>query len=269
MRRLDPTRLIAALLLGSMGAAVLCAQQAAPPAAAEEHPQARVLDEVAAVVNNQAILKSEVEEELRLAVLDPAQGGQAQLTPQRALEQLISRALIQQQIRREDAEIAEPNEDEVKARLNELRSELPACVRSNCASAEGWAAFLAAHGLTPERMERTLRNRLEILRFIEMRFRQGIRITPEDIENYYRQVLLPQYAPGETIPKLEAVSPRIEEILLEQKVTVLFDDWLDNLRKQGDVQVLDPALEMPAAAPAAHAASSIGAAATTGKEALR
>jgi hypothetical protein len=26
---------------------------------------------------------------------------------------------------------------------------------------------------------------------------------------------------------------------------VLFDDWLKNLRKQGDVKVLDPALETP------------------------
>ena len=45
---------------------------------------------------------------------------------------------------------------------------------------------------------------------------------------------------------MEQVEPRIEEILLQQKVNVLFGDWLDNLRKQGDVEVLDPSLE-PAA----------------------
>jgi hypothetical protein len=28
-------------------------------------------------------------------------------------------------------------------------------------------------------------------------------------------------------------------------VNVLFDDWLQNLRKQGDVEVLDPSLETP------------------------
>jgi hypothetical protein len=57
--------------------------------------------------------------------------------------------------------------------------------------------------------------------------------------------LTPQYAPGEPIPTLDKVSPRIEEILLQQKVNVLFDDWLENLRKQGNVEVLDPALESP------------------------
>jgi hypothetical protein len=54
---------------------------------------------------------------------------------------------------------------------------------------------------------------------------------------------LPQYKPGEAVPTLDKVSPRIQEILLQQKVNVLFDDWLQNLRKQGDVQVLDPSLE--------------------------
>jgi hypothetical protein len=88
-----------------------------------------------------------------------------------------------------------------------------------------------------------MRFRLLILRFIELRFRQGIRIAPEEIEAYYRKTLLPQYAPGETIPPLEEVSPRIQEILLQQQVNVLFDDWLRNLRTQGDVEVLDPALE--------------------------
>ncbi|MGO9318970.1 MAG: peptidylprolyl isomerase [Terracidiphilus sp.] len=211
---------------------------AAPPA------KAVVLDRVVAVVNNQAILASDVDEEIRLAVLDPGGAGIV-LTPQRALEQLISRALIQQQIRQEDAQAAEPTQAEVDARLTEIRREVPACVRLNCATEQGWAAFLAAHGLTPQRVEGYLRYRVQILRFIEQRFRQGIRIAPEEIDKYYRETLLPQYAPGEAIPPLDEVAPRIEEILLERQVNILFDDWLRNLRRQGDVEVLDPALEAP------------------------
>jgi hypothetical protein len=204
-----------------------------------------LLDRVVAVVNNRAILASDVDEEIQLAVLDPGWTGTSALTPGLALERLISRALIQQQIRQEDAQAAEPSQSEVDARLQEIRKELPACVRLNCTSEDGWKAFLATHGLTPDRVESYLRYRIEILRFIEQRFRQGIRISPEDIETYYRKTLVPQYAEGEAIPPLDKVSPRIEEILLEQQVNVLFDDWLRNLRKQGDVKVLDPALETP------------------------
>jgi hypothetical protein len=227
--------------LAVFGAASVLGQNPTPAAPSAN---AVVLDRVVAVVNNQAILASDVDDEVRLAVLDPGGAGVV-LTPQRALEQLISRALIQQQIRQEDAQAAEPSQTEVDARLAEIRKELPACIHCNCASEQGWNAFLASHGLTSKRVENYLRYRVQILRFIEQRFRQGIRITPEEIEKYYRETLLPQYATGETIPPLDEVAPRIQEILLERQVNVLFDDWLRNLRRQGNVEVLDPSLEAP------------------------
>jgi hypothetical protein len=230
---------VLAVCLAVQGATSALGQNPAPAASPA---QAVVLDRVVAVVNNQVILASDVDDEVRLAVLDPGGAGVV-LTPQRALEQLISRALIQQQIHQEDAQASEPAQAEVDARLKEIRREVPACIRLNCASEQGWAAFLSAHGLTPKRVESYLRYRVQILRFIEQRFRQGIRITSEEIDKYYRETLLPQYAPGETIPPLDEVAPRIEEILLERRVNVLFDDWLRNLRMQGDVEVLDPALE--------------------------
>jgi parvulin-like peptidyl-prolyl isomerase len=204
-----------------------------------------ILDKVVAVVNNHAILSSDLDDEIRISVLDPGNAGLGALTRRRAMEQLIARSLIQQQIRQEDEQAANPTQAEVNARLMELRTEIPPCIRQNCASDAGWAAFLAAHGLSPERVESYLRYRLEILRFIERRFRPGIRITPQEIETYYRDTLTPEYTHGESIPKLADVSARIEEILLQQKVNLMFDDWLEDLRKQGDVEVLDPTLEAP------------------------
>jgi hypothetical protein len=159
------------------------------------------------------------------------------------VQELISRTLIQQQVRQEDITASQPNPEEVQARLKELRTELPACVRMNCATDAGWQSFLSANGLTASQVEAYLGLRLEMIRFIEIRFRQGIRISQQDIEAYYRTKLVPLYAPGVKIPPLSDVAPRIEEILLEQQVNILFDTWLDNLRKQGDVEVLDPALE--------------------------
>jgi peptidyl-prolyl cis-trans isomerase SurA len=229
--------------------AMAAAAQAAESPSSPSAPQV-VLDRVVAVVNRRVILASDLDDEIRLSVLDPNRVGQGTLTRRRALEQLISRALIEQQIRQEDAQAAEPPQAEVNARLAEIRKELPACVRENCGTDAGWKAFLAAHGLTPERVDAYLRYRLEILRFIEQRFRQGIRISQQDIAGYYNDTLLPQYPPGEAVPSLDQVSPRIEEILLQQQVNALFDDWLANLRKEGDVEVLDPSLEPPAAASA-------------------
>lgn len=238
------------MVLLLLGAATSPAQT--KPPAPESGPV--VLDRVVAVVNRHAILASDIDDEIRLSVIDPNQVGQGTLTPQRALEQLISRALVEQQIRQQDALAAMPTQAEVEARLAELRKQLPACVHQNCASEAGWKAFLAEHGLTPQRVEAYIRYRMEILRFIELRFRAGIRISQPEIEAYYRDTLLPEYRPGEAVPTLEQVAPRIEEILLEQQVNVLFDQWLTSLRKQGDVEILDASLRPADQDPSATAA---------------
>jgi peptidyl-prolyl cis-trans isomerase SurA len=224
-------------------AVVAAAGQAQPAAASSTVPASTVLDRVVAVVNNQPILWSDIANEVRFSVLDPEASINSTLTPQTAVQELISRTLIQQQVRQEDITASQPKTEEVQARLKELRTELPACVRMNCATEAGWQKFLNTNGLTAEQVESYLNLRLEMIRFIEIRFRQGIRISQQEIEAYYRTKLLPQYAPGARVPPLSDVAPRIEEILLEQQVNVLFDAWLDNLRKQGDVEILDPALE--------------------------
>ena len=232
------------VLLVCLAAAAQSRAQAAPQVQSDQSQAASpvLLDRAVAVVNNHVILLSDLDDEIRLSVLDANQAGQSALTPQRALEQLISRALIEQQVREEDMQSIEPSQEEVNARLDEIRKQLPVCVRQNCASDAGWKAFLKLHGLTEERVEEYVRYRLEILSFIEQRFRQGIEISQHQIETYYRDTLLPQYASGESIPPLDQVAPRIQEILLEQQVNLLFDNWLNNLRQQGDVEVLDPSL---------------------------
>jgi peptidyl-prolyl cis-trans isomerase SurA len=210
---------------------------------ARAQQDAVILDRVVAVVNRHVILASDLDDEIRLSIIDPNQIGQSTLTRQRALEQLISQTLVEQQIRQEDAGAASPTKNEVDARIAELRHQLPACVHQNCASDAGWNAFLAANNLTSEQVAAYMRHRMELLSFIELRFRAGIRISQPEIESYYRETLLPQYHPGEPVPSLDQVAPRIEEVLLEQQVNLLFDQWLDNLRKQGDIEILDPSLE--------------------------
>jgi hypothetical protein len=194
-----------------------------------------VLDHVVAVVNNRAILASDVKEEMLLSVLEPKETEQSTESPQAALQRIIGRTLIRQQIREEDARSVEPAAQEVQDRLSDIRKLLPVCVQEHCSLDDGWKRFLDSHGLTEARVESYLRGRMEILRFIEIRFRLGIQISQGDIETYYRDTLVPQYQTGQTVPPLAEVAPRIEEILLQQQVNAMFDGWLDSLRKQGDV----------------------------------
>lgn len=202
-----------------------------------------VLDRVVAVVNGRAILSSDLREETHLSVLEPSQDEAGAETPQQALERLISRTIIRQQIREEDARSLEPTPKEIEDRIGEIRKQLPICVREDCGTDEGWNAFLTRHGLTERRVKAYLRSRMQVLRFIEIRFRQGVQISPQDVEAYYHNTLVPQYQSGQAVPQLSAVAPRIEEILLQQQVNAMFSGWLESLRKQGDVEILDPSLE--------------------------
>ncbi len=61
-------------------------------------PGAVVLDHVVAVINGSVILESDVQEEMRYAVLQPFSVDSARNTPQRALQRLIDRDLILQQM---------------------------------------------------------------------------------------------------------------------------------------------------------------------------
>lgn len=214
------------------------------PRSAQSQPGAPiVLDRVVAVVNNQAILASDLENEIHLSVLEPGAKPGIHETQRDALQRLISRALIQQQMSEEGAFTAPIKPSEIAERLQVLRRELPECTRFKCLTDSGWEEFLHSHDLTLDEVNDYLRNRLAILHFIELRFRQGIRISREEVETYYRDMLVPQYGPGETPPPVDQVAPRIEEILLQQRVNALFSDWLDNLRKQGRIQILDSQLE--------------------------
>jgi peptidyl-prolyl cis-trans isomerase SurA len=230
-RRLLPVFLCAALALAAIPTQGV--GQSAPV----------VLDRVVAVVNNRAILTSDVKEEMLLSVLEPRDAERDNETPQAALQRIISRTLIRQQIREEDATSIEPTSEEVQERLTQIRRQLPVCVRENCSTGDGWKEFLTHHGLTQTRVDSYIRGRMEILRFIELRFRQGIRISQQEIDAYYRDTLEPQYQTGQAPPPLDQVAPRIEEILLQRQVNAMFGGWLDSLRKQGEVEVLDPSLE--------------------------
>ena len=244
LRNMHSPRLL--LPLATLFCGLVCISKLAAQSAAEPTPV--VLDRVVAVVNGRAILSSDLREEMLLSVLEPSEGEAGVETPQEALQRLISRTIIRQQIREEDARSLEPTSKEIQDRIDEIRKQLPICVRENCATDTGWSTFLARHELTEARVKAYLRSRMQILRFIEIRFRQGIQISQQEIETYYRNSLVPQYQPGQAIPQLSAVAPRIEEILLQQQVNTMFSGWLDSLRKQGEVEVLDPSLEATASA---------------------
>lgn len=213
-----------------------------PPPPSPSSGQFVKLDHVVAVINGDVLLESDVDEEMHFAALEPFQPHTGRDTRQDALHRLISRVLIVQQMKAQRQFNVNISDAEVKKSLTDLRSHLPQCARFHCETAEGWKAFLKANHLTIPEVTEHWKERLTILRFIDMRFRTGIRIPQEDVQQYYTKTVVPAFTRQHaTVPPLKNVSSRIEEVLLQQQVNGLLRDWLTSLRSEGSLQIVDPA----------------------------
>jgi peptidyl-prolyl cis-trans isomerase SurA len=199
------------------------------------------MDRAVAVINGEVILASDVREQQHFAVFEPIAVPNGEFTPMQAMQQLVNRTLLLQQMAEQQL-VPPPSDEAADRQIDELRKHIPGCAEEHCETDEGWRRFLEAHGYTPEEFHRRWKERMEILSFIELRFRTGIRIAKPEIERYYREVFVPQVEARKVkAPPLAAVAPRIDEVLLQQHVNVLLNDYLRSLKDAGNVQILDPA----------------------------
>jgi hypothetical protein len=202
------------------------------------------VDRVVAIVNGELILDSDVDRERRFAALLPYGETSGPYSRKAAIERLINRDLILQQVQLQPRN--EITQEAASRDLDALRTSIPTCREYHCETQAGWGKFLATEGFTEESLTSLWRERMEVLAFIELRFRMGIKITPEEIREYYQKTMLPQYAALHvTPPPMRTIASRIQEVLLQQRVSKLLDDWLDSLRAQGTVVVLHPGEEAP------------------------
>jgi peptidyl-prolyl cis-trans isomerase SurA len=242
--------LLAVALAGALVGVPACALQAtqAPDvaqksSAAGSQSQQVTLDRVVAIVNGDLILESDVDAEERFAAFQPFSEPKP-VTEDQLNERLIDRTLIQQQMALQpEAPIPDA---EVDAELRTLRKAIPKCAAYHCETDAGWKKFIEDRGFTVEEVQDRWRRRMEVLRFIEDRFRMGIRIMPADVDAYYKTTMLPMYEKEKAPAPPEAtIADRIQEILLQQRVDSLLEDWLNALRAQGSVRVLKPGEEAP------------------------
>lgn len=209
-----------------------------PTAARSPAANGVVLDRIVAVVNGDIILESDVDEERRYEEIQPYREGGA-FSRDKAIQRLIDRELILQQADLQPDDNV--SDSELKSQIATLRKDIPACKQYDCETDAGWKKYLSDHGFTEDEFDKRWRQRMELLKFIEVRFRSGITISDAQIKNYYETTMLPEYAKHNVAPpKLETISKRIEEVLLQQQVSNLLQDWLKSLRAQGSVRMMTP-----------------------------
>ena len=143
----------------------------APVAPVEKAPLKGVeLDRVVAVVNGDLILNSDVDEDRRLMAFQPFRQAAAS-SRENTINRLIDRMLILQQFNLENEDPI--TDEQVEEEFAVLRKEIPACKTYHCETDAGWQKYVAAQGFTVSELTEIWRQRMQILQFVELRFRLG------------------------------------------------------------------------------------------------
>lgn len=98
-------------------------------------------------------------------------------------------------------------------------------------------------GLTSDKIDEIIEQRLKMEKYLDFRFRSFVVISPTEIADYYRDVFVPRLrarAPGQIVPTLEEARSQIERTLTEAKIESDTDAFLDNARERAEIVMLNP-----------------------------
>ena len=194
-----------------------------------------IIDRIAISVGNQVITESQIDEEIRLtAFLNHDKPDFSPAERKRAAGRLIEQALV-----RRDIDLSHyplPTESEVNALLEDTKARF--------ASPAAYEQALQQDGISEEALKQRLAWQLTLLRFIDFRFRPGIQIPENEIEQYYSQELVKWKQQGiQPVPAIQEARAKIEEILTEHRIDQALDAWMGETRKQVAINYLDEALK--------------------------
>lgn len=200
---------------------------------------ADIIERVVATVNNQPILQSDWDEEVRYEAFVNRRALSSLTAADRkaALDRLIDQELLRQQIKEDEQEgvlkIPAPN---VEKNLRAIRQQYPGAEK-----AAVWRADLQRYGLREQDLVRHIAVQARLERLIDVRLRPTIHISHSSIESYYQQQLLPELRKSgvKDVPLVE-VSPKIEELLTQRRMNELLASWLHDLRSQSDIRMGAP-----------------------------
>ena len=184
--------------------------------------RASILDRIAIVVDRHVITQSQVDEEIRVTTFLNRQGVRFTQEERRAAaDRLIQQSLIQREMRL--GRYPPPTEEEVSRYYDGLAETF----KSNTP----FGSALESAGLTKDILKAHLALQLTSLRFIEHRFRPNFEISEAEIAAFQsRQVAASSH-------------DATRQALMEQRTDEILSAWLEETRKQVDIEYLDTSLQ--------------------------
>jgi len=195
------------------------------------------VDRIVATVNDDPVLASDVEDAIRVEAF--MQGRPVVDIPladyRAATDRLIDRTLIRQQVTSGYI----PPVQQVEWRMAQVRAAFPAA-KSDAA----WRDLLASYGIQEQQLRKSVEEQVQLMQFVDARLRHMVSVSRAEVEDYYKQKLLPELSrKGAVAEPLANVQSEIHELLLQGKIDAQLNAWLASLREQGNVRILRSAVE--------------------------
>lgn len=148
------------------------------------------------------------------------------------------RLLIDQRLILQEAEKL-PTIVPTAAEISDARTELARYFPSEPAFRER----LQRVGLTSEKLDEILEQRLKMEKYLDFRFRNFVVISQKEIADYYNDVYVPRFKarnPGRIVPTQEQARAEMEKTLMEAKIESDSDAFLDSARERAEIVMLSP-----------------------------
>ena len=185
-----------------------------------------ILDRIVATVNNHIILQSEWQDAVRYEAFVSGRAlDQVNFTDRKgALDHLIDQELLREQMR--SSGFPHASGEEVQNNIQQIRKRY-----ATAESEAQWQAALQRYGLTESELKKRVTLQVDLMGLVDARLRPNVIIDSKSIESYYNQELLPQLrqSGAEQVPLAE-VTPKIKELLTQQRMNQMLVAWLQDLR---------------------------------------
>lgn len=181
--------------------------------------QPQLVDQVVAIVNGEPITLSEARE---VSALAPASASPPTL--REAVERLIAARLMEREARRYPTE--PPSAEEAEATFRALRERFE--------DLDDYRATLLRLGIREDYLRRRIERELVVDRYLDRRFGPLVQVNQREVEQYYREVLLPDLPAGAQ-PPLEQVEESIRRILAERDLNRRIAAWVEELEAAAEI----------------------------------
>ena len=184
-----------------------------------------LVDRMVAAVNGKVILQSDWDQAVCYQALvdGRAPADVSAKERQASLDQLIDLELLRQQMPMADFQRATPQE--AREQLVKIRGH------------EDEPKGISSCGMTEKELESHAALQLNVLRLVDSRLRASVHVDARSIEDYYRDQFLPELEKNGAQPvSLAQVTPKIKEVLTQQKINQALGNWLASLRSSSSIQ---------------------------------